>query len=856
MVTVVDMKNPFNSNRLRRLTGRVSTAIRNPKVVAGLLVVVFLGYNFVGRLGADVTASSTMVGREGVASSSLASSADTSSSNPSSSGATVDSVPQRTLTDPAAGAYATSRTGIGISTTTVRKNYETPATADEIQTGGVRARGADSGVDGGSVTSTSLLGAEAATNLSGSINSAREIVDRLTDSAKLVSLSAAQELAATGEYATAWVDATNSAAILVPSDTKKNAPLLVFYPEQYTDRFLASLDASGVDVRVGPSIRVSTGGGGGSSLIAMLLFGLVVALVFNNSRRNRGSGRMKMNASSGQGGGSVSTRHRSAENKDAQGGVPETRFADVAGVDEAVEEMREVVEFLTKSERFELTGAKAPRGALLTGPPGTGKTLLARAVAGEAGVPFFAVTGSDFVEMYVGVGAKRVRELFDKARKADKAIVFIDEIDAVARKRSSDGNAGQAESENTLIALLAEMDGFVGTHVIVLAATNRADILDPAITRPGRLDRKVTVSTPDRRGREQILQVHSKNKPLSDDVDFVAIARRTPGMSGADLANLVNEACLEAARRDQSTVDAASFDAAVATVAMGRARTSALVTEHDREVTAWHEAGHTVCALLQEDADDPVSVSIVPRGPAGGVTWMSGNDDLFLAKRRAEARLVTAMGGRAAEELLLDGSYTQGAHGDLESATDLALSMATQYGMTRLGLMVRSPQMMAADGMTEINEVVEELLVAALERARETLRRNRPLFDAVVAELLDKETLTSAQITEIHKRTKKAVLMGSRPLLLDEVPHGSVSPKVKQRPTVAPRPAAQSPVDDVRVPEQRPSVEEAETVKKQSPEPTPVERPVLERLGRLLEVSGRVARKAARRKRRSAPSAG
>ena len=839
VITVEHMKNPFNSNRLRRLKGQASTAIRNPKVIAGLLIVVFLGYNFAGSLGTDPTPSSTIVGRDGIAYTATSDGAD---------------VPQRTLTDPELGAYAAGRAGIGVNTTSVRKDFDTPATADEINenTTGDDAKAV---VDATGTNSTSLLASDAPSDLSGSINSARAIVDRLTDSAKLVSLSAAKELAETGRYTTAWVDATNSAAILVPSDAKKNAPLLVFYPEQSTDSFLESLDASGVDVRVGPTIRVQTGGGGGSSLIAFMILGLIVALVFNNSRRNRGSGRMKMNASSGSGGGSVSTRHRSAESKDAQGGVPETRFSDVAGVDEAVEEMQEIVEFLTKSERFELTGAKAPRGALLTGPPGTGKTLLARAVAGEAGVPFFAVTGSDFVEMYVGVGAKRVRELFDRARKADKAIVFIDEIDAVARKRSADGNPGQAESENTLIALLAEMDGFVGTHVIVLAATNRADILDPAITRPGRLDRKVTVSTPDRRGREQILKVHAKGKPLAEDVDFLAIARRTPGMSGAELANLVNEACLEAARRDMKTVDAAAFDAAVATVAMGRARTSALVTEHDREITAWHEAGHTICALLQEDADDPVSVSIVPRGPAGGVTWMSGNDDLFLAKRRAEARLVTAMGGRAAEELLLDGSYTQGAHGDLESATDLALAMATQYGMTRLGLMVRSPQMISADGMTEINEVVEELLVAALERARETLRRNRPLFDAIVAELLDKETLTSAQITEIHARTKKAVRMGSRPLLLDEVPHASAPQKSRPRSTSKVR-SAEEIDESYSAPRESASGVPEEFVSEPVLEPVAVERPVLERLGRLLEVTGKLTRRAARRKRRTEASAG
>jgi cell division protease FtsH len=429
--------------------------------------------------------------------------------------------------------------------------------------------------------------------------------------------------------------------------------------------------------------------------------------------------------------------------------VPETRFSDVAGCDEAKAELQELVMFLKEPERFTRTGATAPKGALLTGPPGTGKTLLARAVAGESGVPMFTATGSDFVEKYVGVGAQRIRALFAAARKHERAIIFIDEVDAVARRRGGNGEIAHIESETTLIALLSEMDGFHKSSVIVIAATNRADILDPAITRPGRLDRKVEVPNPDRRGREQILAVHTKGKPIAAGVDFTGLARRTPGFSGAQLRALVNEACVDAVRRDIAEVTAECFEHAVATIAMGRARTSALITDHDREVTAWHESGHTLAAYLQEQADDPVQVTIIPRGPAGGVTWMSGNDDQFLPRRKAHAQLVTALAGRAAEEILLDGEFTQGAAGDLQSATELATSMATRYGMTRLGYQVRRGGSAPAQ---DVSDVVEELLGEAHTAATKLLREHTTFLGAVAAELLAEETLTLADVHQIATR--------------------------------------------------------------------------------------------------------
>ena len=437
------------------------------------------------------------------------------------------------------------------------------------------------------------------------------------------------------------------------------------------------------------------------------------------------------------------------------GDVPTARFADVAGSDEAVSEMRELVEFLRDGERFTRVGARPPRGALLVGPPGTGKTLLARAVAGEAGVPFFPLAGSDFVETFAGVGARRVRDLFDRAREADGGIIFIDEIDAIGRARSDGpGHSGaDTERENTLISMLNEMDGFDADHrIIVLAATNRADVLDPALTRPGRLDRQVQVPAPDRRGRTEILTVHARNRPMAPDVDLVSVARRTPGMSGAELAQVLNEACMEAARRGLDLVDAGCVDAAVATVALGRARTSALVTDFDRRITAWHEAGHTVAALLLDAADDPVQVSIVPRGPAGGVTWMSGSDDTFLTRARALADLRVSMGGRVAEEMLLDGGCTQGAHGDLHAASQRALAMVTKYGMSRHGYLLVDDDTVRMGGEVakEVRAVAEELLAEAHAAATTLLRGNRTLVTAIAEALLDRENLTLVELRGIQ----------------------------------------------------------------------------------------------------------
>lgn len=427
------------------------------------------------------------------------------------------------------------------------------------------------------------------------------------------------------------------------------------------------------------------------------------------------------------------------------GEPPTTRFSDIAGADEAVEELAEMVERLKNPERWEKWHIPPPKGALMYGPPGTGKTLLAKAVAGEAGVPFYAVSGSDFVEMYVGVGASRVRELFTNAKKEkDGAIIFIDEVDAIGRSRGGAGT-DNAEHENSLNALLVELDGFTGrSNVVVLAATNRPELIDSALTRPGRLDRKVSVGMPDRSGRRRILDVHVEGKPFDSRVDMDAIAGRTPGLSGADLAQIVHEACLNAARRDGDVVSVEDADHAVATVVMGKARHSAVVSPRDRLITAWHEAGHTVASMMLKDADAPVSVTIIPRGPAGGFTWMSSEDRQYFTVSQMYARIVVAMAGRAAEELLLGGEFTTGPSGDYSTATKVAYHMVSVYGMTGEGLISYENSDMAhlLASNAGIRETVNKVLSSALTDARKTVSAHMPLLEDVVDGLMENDTLT------------------------------------------------------------------------------------------------------------------
>jgi cell division protease FtsH len=446
---------------------------------------------------------------------------------------------------------------------------------------------------------------------------------------------------------------------------------------------------------------------------------------------------------------------------------PSTTFADVAGVDEAKNDLVEVVEFLRTPAKFQKLGGKIPRGVLLVGPPGTGKTLLARAVAGEAGVPFFSISGSEFVEVLVGVGASRVRDLFDQAKKASPSIIFIDEIDAVARQRGSSINSND-EREQTLNQLLVEMDGFdVRQAVVVMAATNRPDGLDKALLRPGRFDRRVTVDRPDWNGRLAILKIHSKNVPLAHDVDLITIARATPGMVGADIANLVNEAALLAARRNLDAVNQACFDEALDKILLGAERPLVL-SEHDLNVVAYHEGGHALTGLLTENVDPVSKVTIVPRGQALGVTQYTPLDDRYnYSKEYLEAQLVTALGGRAAEQVAI-GQITTGAENDLQRVTAIARQMVARWGMSeRLGTISYSERedpfagTALATGSREysektasiIDEEVNRMVKWAYDQAVTLLTDHRETLNRIAKALRLHETLDAKQLRTIMEET-------------------------------------------------------------------------------------------------------
>ena len=449
------------------------------------------------------------------------------------------------------------------------------------------------------------------------------------------------------------------------------------------------------------------------------------------------------------------------------GNSPAVSFSDVAGVDEAKEELLEVVEFLKFPEKFKVLGAKIPKGVLLVGPPGTGKTLLSRAVAGEAGVPFFSISGSEFVEMFVGVGAARVRDLFDQAKRNAPCIVFVDEIDAVGRHRGAGLGGGHDEREQTLNQILVEMDGFdTTTNVIVIAATNRPDILDPALLRPGRFDRRVVLDNPDVRGRTQILKVHSKGKPLAEDTDLERVAKQTVGFSGADLANLVNEAAILAARRNKTIITSDEFAESIDRVISGPERKSRLVSDREKELTAYHEAGHALVAHLLPNADEPFKVTIVARGSTGGHTRYLPEEDRHLwTKNQFNDMLAAAMGGRVAEELVFD-EVTTGASNDLEQATNIARTMVTRYGMSeRLGprtfgkreelvFLGReiSEQRNYSDKVAEIiDDEVRSLISGAYESAKHQISSNIAKLTQLSQYLISHETIESEVLQELFR---------------------------------------------------------------------------------------------------------
>ena len=444
--------------------------------------------------------------------------------------------------------------------------------------------------------------------------------------------------------------------------------------------------------------------------------------------------------------------------------MPDVTFADVAGEDEAVEELEEIREFLSEPEKFRAVGAKIPKGVLLYGPPGTGKTLLAKAVAGEAGVPFFSMAASEFVEMFVGVGASRVRDLFDQAKENAPAIIFVDEIDAVGRHRGSGTGGGHDEREQTLNQLLVEMDGFdANTNVILIAATNRPDVLDPALLRPGRFDRQVSVEAPDMAGRAAILKVHAKGKPLNDDVDLDLVAKRTPGFTGADLANVLNEAALLTARSNAHLIDNRALDEAIDRVIAGPQKRTRVMRDHEKRVTAYHEAGHALCAAAGAYSDPVTKVTILPRGRALGYTQVMPQDDKYSTTRNELLdQLVYAMGGRAAEEIIFR-DPTTGASNDIEKATATARKMVTDYGMTSavgavklgttenetvLGLNATNRDFSEEVAAT-VDAEVRSLLDTAHREAWEILTRNRAVLDELAEELLSRETLLEKDLERI-----------------------------------------------------------------------------------------------------------
>lgn len=466
-----------------------------------------------------------------------------------------------------------------------------------------------------------------------------------------------------------------------------------------------------------------------------------------------------------QGGGSRVMNFGKSKAKLYNDDKKKVRFKDVAGADEEKQELVEVVEFLKDPRKFAEVGARIPKGVLLVGPPGTGKTLLARAVAGEAGVPFFSISGSDFVEMFVGVGASRVRDLFENAKKNAPCIIFIDEIDAVGRQRGAGLGGGHDEREQTLNQLLVEMDGFGANEgIIIVAATNRPDILDPALLRPGRFDRQITVDRPDVRGREAVLKVHARNKPLDESVNLKAIAMRTPGFSGADLENLLNEAALVAARQNKKKIDMSDIDEATDRVIAGPAKKSRVISEKERKIVAFHEAGHTVIGLMLTEAEMVHKVTIVPRGQAGGYAVMLPKEDrYFMTKPELLDKITGLLGGRVSEEIVF-GEVSTGAHNDFQRATGIARRMVTEFGMSDklgplqfgqaqgqvfLGRDIGHEQNYSDAIAYEIDLEVQRFIKECYEKARQVLTENRDKLDLIANTLLEVETLDAEQIKHL-----------------------------------------------------------------------------------------------------------
>lgn len=513
----------------------------------------------------------------------------------------------------------------------------------------------------------------------------------------------------------------------------------------------SAADASGTEI----TIKQESSSGAWISFL-MSFLPIVIFAAFMMMMMNQGGGAR----------GAMSFGKNKAKSQ-SKGDV-KVRFTDVAGAEEEKQELVEVVDFLKNPKKYKALGARIPSGVLLEGPPGTGKTLLAKAVAGEAGVPFFSISGSDFVEMFVGVGASRVRSLFEDAKKAERAIIFIDEIDAVGRRRGAGMGGGNDEREQTLNQLLIEMDGFEGNEsIIVIAATNRSDVLDPALLRPGRFDRKVLVGRPDVKGREAILKVHAKNKPLAENVNLKVVAQQTPGFVGADLENVLNEAALVAARRNKTKIDASDIDEAEDRVIAGPSKKDRTISQREREMVAYHEAGHTIVGLILSNARVVHKVTIVPRGRAGGyMIALPKEDQMLLSKDDLKEQLAGLMGGRVAEEIIFN-SQTTGASNDFEQATQMARAMVTEYGMSdKLGPVQYegnhammpgqlSPEKSYSSQTAQmIDDEVRALLNEARNRAADIINENRETHKLIAEALLKYETLDAAQIKSIFETGK------------------------------------------------------------------------------------------------------
>jgi cell division protease FtsH len=525
-------------------------------------------------------------------------------------------------------------------------------------------------------------------------------------------------------------------------------------PQSSTQLWLPELQKADVAVKVAKPDDGAQWWTLGSSVMFMLFLLMMLFFIYRNA----------------SGGGGQAMAFGKSKAKLALEQNVKITFKDVAGIDEAKGELEEVVDFLKSSEKYLKLGAKIPKGVLLVGAPGTGKTLLAKAVAGEAGVPFFSISGSDFVEMFVGVGASRVRDLFEQAKKHSPCIVFVDEIDAVGRQRGAGMGGGHDEREQTLNQLLVEMDGFDGTTgIIIIAATNRPDILDNALLRPGRFDRQVVIDRPDLQGREMILEVHSKGKPLASNVDLKRLAKRTSGFSGADLSNLMNEAALLTARRGKDEISMQEVEDSIDRVVVGLEKKSKVITEKDKEITAYHETGHALTAVLTPGCDPLRKVTIVPRGMALGYAWTSPDTEvLHVSKNKLLADIAMALGGRAAEELVFN-DVTTGASSDLQKVSKMARAIVTQYGMDdQLGQVIYGERnehvFMGRDFGTsrnyseavaaKIDEQVKHLIDEQYTYVKTLLTDNRDLMDALAHELLEKETLDDVEVEAILSKTR------------------------------------------------------------------------------------------------------